>query len=452
MSGIGAIITPTPEQVEAHKKLNKTAYEWHVVADFLCREHNVKDVPFIEPFGRRVYCYEPLRQTEMTVEVKNMNVKFNIRTNDAEGQVINCPFTPNTWLSSAQPQKPFTYNGQTLEHDLSNVMLYSITCKNYRLNVPIEVAPRLNFYHEGMAQLQMAREQDEMFAAAGAIRGAFTILKPVNGGADLDDIPLPELHFAYQNQYFTRTMAYVNERNLMHGLIQIPPDVCVAARLPIWKGMPEPADDELAALVKSLKIDPTSEAGIAKKQNIKEQVVKQREEQFKDSPKISHFVAIPINHVLAWGYRSEEFAATRGHRVQRFSYIAPGGAPVILYYLIDNIQFDSLLAAFKRDWLRKVDTRPLTEAGFQFLPFLKPKYDGIADEAVSVTGAVSMRAVIKFVSSPRLTQATIDNMAPALIPGFPEPSEWSLDGVAQQMAIERQRLAKEKAERQARKK
>lgn len=443
---------PTPEQIALRKKMaaDENKYKWMVLAEFFCRYFDVEDVPLIEPFGKRTYCWEPLKETKMTVEVLNTNVKFHIRTNDAEGQVVNCPFTPDTWKTQPQPKPAFVHpiTNEPMQHDLSRVMIYSITCKHYRLNVPIQVAPRLNFYHEGMAQLQESREKDEMFAAAGAIRGAFTVLKPVNGGADMHDVPLPELHFAYQNQYFTRTMALVNDKNLMHGIVVIPRNVCLAADLPVWKGsLPEVPDDELVSLLESMKIDPKSEEGIQKKQSIKEQIETQRNEDIKDKAKIEYFVAIPIVHVLAWGYQSEEFAALRGHRVLQFRYYAPGGQAVVLYYMVDNIQFDFLVAGFKRDWMRKVDVRPLTDIGFQFLPMLMPKYEGIPDEAVTVTGALSMRARIKFVSAPRLTQATIDNLAPMLIPGFPQCHEWSLDGVAQQIAIEKLRLAQEKEEK-----
>lgn len=445
---------PTQEQIDLHKKLNTQKYKWKVIADFLCHYHNVSDVPFIVPFGSRTYCYEPLRESKMTVEVIDKNVKFNIRTFDAEGQVITRTFTEDTWFNSPQPPDPFIHpvTKEVMMHDLNNVMLYSIKCKNYRLNVPIRVAPRLNFYHEGMAQLQQAREKDDMFEAAGAIRGAFTVLNPVNGGADMDDVPLPELHFAYQNQFFARTMAYVNDVNIMHGLVVIPHEVCLAADLPVWKGsMPEPNESGLIKMLESMKIDPKTDEGIAKKQSMKEQIMKQNEEEYKDALRITHFVAIPINHVLAWIYHSEEFAANGGHRVEQFRYVAAGGTEVILYYLIENNQFDSILRTFKRDWMGKVDMRPLCEAGFQFLPVLDTTYEGIAPEAQTVSGAVSLRAAIKFVSAPRLTKATIDNMAPALISGFPQCHEWSLDGVAQQIAIERTKMEEKRAQKLARK-
>ena len=101
--------TPSKDDIELHKKLNEPKYNWAVVAKFLCQKFGVSDVPLINPWQGRVFCWDVTKETEMTVEVIDTNVKFNIRTQDAESQAVSLNFTPDTWEGSPFPKGGFVH-------------------------------------------------------------------------------------------------------------------------------------------------------------------------------------------------------------------------------------------------------------------------------------------------------------------------------------------------------
>lgn len=427
------------------KQLNTpNEYVWEVIATYLCRVHNVSDVSQIQPFGTRTYGWEIMRdvvlQTQFTTPER---VAVKIRETDPETSVISCAIGNggSKMLSNPQPKDDEKFKHpitkEPLEVDLDNVFIYNITCRHAKMSIPVDMAVRLNYYHASMAALQDTVEQDIMFKESGAVRGAFTVIKPTPAeGVDIESVPMPELQFAYQNRQFIKTMALLNEQNLMNGIIKIPHDVCLAAKLPIWKGDPEPDEAMITTLMKSMGLDENS----SDRQHYVNQWKTDVMDQFKDATKSDCFYAIPINHVLAWGYSSEQFMEQRGHRVEHFRFTPATqgtGQSVVLYFLVASAYFDNVLSVFKEKWLGKLDRRPLKDVGFEFLPILKQSYEGIPDTVDTVTGQIAMRAYITFSAAPKLNAATIANLAPALSIDFPSCHNWSVDEIAKQMALEK---------------
>lgn len=81
---------------------------------------------------------------------------------------------------------------------MDRVCVYNIVCKHIWSNVPINVAGRLNFYHKGINEMQQSEAQDNLFAAAGAVKGAFiSIGRTPKEGQDINVVPMPALGFFY---------------------------------------------------------------------------------------------------------------------------------------------------------------------------------------------------------------------------------------------------------------
>lgn len=441
----------TDKQKEEVAKINTpNKYIWKVIAEFLCRFHNVSDVPYIMPFGSRTYTWEVMRENVLQVELSTPErVSVDIRTpEDAGGSVFACSVGNGKLLNDPQPKDKFIHPIQKVPMDVdpNNVYIYNITARHVKSSIPIDVAPRLNYYHTSMAALQNTVEQDNMFAEAGAVRGAFTVIKPTGpDGDDIECCPMPELTFAYQNRFFAQTMALVTEQNILNGIVKIPHEVCVAANLPVWKGtIPDPEEAMITGMMKSMNIDTTTEQGSIQKQGFIDQWKTDIMERFKDAPKSECFYAVPINHVLAWGLASEEYMSQRGVQAEQFRYVGPDNQAVVLYFLVQSAYFDQMLNSFKEKWLNKLDVRPLKDVAVEFLPIIKQEYEGIPQSVTHVTGQLSMRFYITYSAAPRLSAATIANLAPALCVGFPNCHHWTIDEVSKQLAIEKNRAQAQK--------
>jgi hypothetical protein len=176
------------------------------------------------------------------------------------------------------------------------------------------------------------------------------------------------------------------------------------------------------------------------REGFKTQWTKDQMEQYKDDPVSTKYYAVPINHVLAWGYHSEEYTRQRGHRVEQFRFTGPDQQPVVLYFLVANGYFDNVVRVVREHWIGKIDRRPLKDVAFEFLPVLADKYKGLPPQIETVTGRIKMRSYVSFMGAPKLREATLKELAPALAPGFPSCHEWSVDPIAQTMALEREKI------------
>jgi hypothetical protein len=433
--------------VQAHAE--KERYEFKVVARHLCEHHRVSDPHKIAPFGDRPEAWQVMREVTLGVEVGSVIKKgldgegttptpplfqFDVSDPSAnpEAQCVQCPLDNKEWcqfLGSPLPLEPFKHprTGTPMASDLDRVYVHSIVTRHVWSSVPISVAGRLNYYHTGVNETQQSEEQDRVFEAAGGIRGAcISIDATPQEGKDVDCSPMPKLAFGYSNQYFTATMAHITDANLMTGIVEIPHAVCVEARLPVFRGVPEPSEDILSRALKGMSLEEAQQ----KRTLVVDQFKAQWEERAPPESRVQCFYAIPVNHVLAWALRSEDYVMRHNLRVERFQFYPPpgneAGLPhdqrVLLYFLLNDVTFRDIVINFRAVMMhpRAVDVRPLSSIAFEFLPMLsKPPVTPLPPGTKRVQGVLSMRSFLSYYVAPRLSEAQVASLAPTLHPLFP---------------------------------
>lgn len=451
-------------QKELQARIDRNKFEFKPIAEFLCRHHGVSDVWQITPFGRRTHTWEVMRKKVVGIETKLTEATFLFADPSAspdavsvfeEQQAIACPVaTRATLLDNPTVTDPFCnpVTGRPLEYDLDRVCVYNFVSRKVKSTLPMNVAGRLNFYHKGIDAMYQLQQKDELIAKAGGVKGAFVSIPYCPDGEDIECVPIPSHGFMCTNEDFTMCMALVNERNIMNGIVVIPHDVCVAAKLRVWTGPPEPSEAFLVSALESLSMKDghtkrvlSQEEQAEARARFSEQYKQKFAEAAADKKKSTHFLAIPINHLMAWPLTSEEFANQHGYDYVQFRFNPPAGAnlptgdePIVLYFLIGNAYFDILLEQFKKHWLNMVDMRPLSSIAVEYVPQLdRNRYKGVRPDASGVRGDLSMTSYMTYAVPPKLSQATIDNLAPAMTLNFPSCSNWSPDEIARQMAIER---------------
>jgi hypothetical protein len=444
---------PTQEQKDAAEKLKDEKFDWLTVADFLCRHFNVRDVPFIDPFVKhRVNAWEVLNVTVLGAEI-NKDLSFYIdptKKMDFDGQAVNVGLGEENvvnLLTDPQPRQPFIHpnTGKPMPSDLENVYIYSIACRKYSHNLPVSIAPRLNYYPRGMSELQEMQERDGIIKAAGGIGGGFTQLEPTNGESrDLQTVPMPELSFAYQNRYFVRTWSLIDETNIRNGLVVIPPEVCARAGLPLQKTSKiEAPEDLILTQFKMMKIeDITSEEANKVRQEVNDRHREDVLKGLKNVEPIEFYYAVPINHVLAWGYTSEDYMMERKHCAYKFKYVPPveeNGKnpipdPIVLFFLVPNTLIEANIKSALEYMVKKSDKQSIKRVGFEFMP--NPTKAQLPSEPTPCQGQLMLRTYISYYSGPKLQPATIANLAPTTCPNFPLCREWSREELAKNQAIE----------------
>lgn len=449
-------------QQELQVRLDRNKFDFMPIAKFLCRYHNKADVSEIVPFGARTHTWEVMREVVVGIESTAENATFVFADPAAtqsevsakqEEQKIARPVIAKL-LDPALPADPFRHpiKGHPLEYDLDHVCVYNYVVRTVRSTVPINTAARLNFYHSGVEALYQLEQKDELIAKAGGVKGAFVSIPHCPEGENIKCVPIPSHGFMCTNKDFTHCMALVNERNIMNGLIKIPHEVCREARLRVWTGPPEPSEAFLISALESLSMTDGHKTRILSQDEQLEARFK-FSEQYKakfveaaaDKKKSTYFVAIPVNHILAWPLASEEFANQHGYDYVQFRFNPPPGAnlpsgnePIVLYFLIGDAYFDIMLTEFKKRWLGMVDVRPLSSIAVEFVPQLdRSRYKGVRPDASGVRGNVSMTSYLTYAVAPKIARETIDNLAPAMTRDFPSCYNWSPDEVARQMAIDR---------------
>ena len=441
--------------------INKPRYDFNVVARFLCQLFNVSDPAFIVPFGTRKSAWEVMRPVTLGVEVGSVVpfikkeaaadnepaiFQFNMEPeNEPEQQATACVLDPATgwcrFLNNPQPTDPFKHpiTEEPMLVDLDRVCIYSITVRHVLSSVPISVAARMNYYHTGLNALQKIEQQDQLFKEAGGIKGAFLAIAPTSKeGLDVSCAPMPQLNFGYTSESFTATMALVNDQNLMNGIVELPHEVCLEAGLPVYRGTPEPSDALLERMLDRMTLTGGAEEKAEKKATMIKTLKEEWEQKTEGKARVKTIFMIPINHVLGWGLASEDYTRQMGIGVEHFRFKAPNAAePVVLYFMVTDYVFHSLVAEFKRAFMNKVDIRPLSQVAFEFVPMLdRSRYPNIPLDTQAVQGFLRLRAYLKYMAAPRLTEATIRELAPALALDFPSCHDWSEDDVAKQMAVD----------------
>jgi hypothetical protein len=401
-------------------------FDYLPIAIFLCVQHKVSDVRFINPFPNMVHAHTIPRKTVL-------GVNHTAYITDPK-QGVTCLLEQSTWKGPALPKDPFLHpvTGMAMDHDVNEkgVCIFNITCRHYRMDALEDavVAVRLNFYNKHTAELQDTKKIDQIFEAAGSVKGGFAYLTP-SMGKDINEIPMPQVPFGYQNEHFTKTFMLVDETNLMNGIITIPHEVCVAARLPVWKGAPPLPDERmLSNILESLRItDPV------KKEEQRIQFIQKYQNDFmeahKDDKKSTFFYAVPRKHVLAWAYASEAYMAQFDFKVEYFRFVhADTKKSKLLYYLVPNAPFEDSLKFFKESFLGKIDRHPLKDIGFEFVPVKLPPRS---------SAAIEFRSYFTYYSVPYLNPQTIKCLAPTLCKGFPLCHNWSEDEMSMQYAADK---------------
>lgn len=413
------------------KPLNP-GYDMDLIERFICAHHKVEKPWQFIPFGKMVPAWSVLKPVTLTVETQATRVEF-VPTNPVEPQCVAMHLKEESGTTRFL-DSPLPKTGQRFLHpitkepmdvDLDRVYPYSIVTRHIRSNVQWPIGLRLNFYHQGLEFTEQRAEHDRMLSAGGAVRGAYMSVTPTQAvGQDVEMTALQRQPFGCCNEMFAATMGMVNESNLKNGVIEIPAAVCREARLPVYAGQVViHSEEDLISHMTQLSVGDVRGKLL--------EAAKQR----KLKP-ISHWYAIPINHVLAWGLHSAEYCAERGVRRYEFWFSPPpvpaaaaaetkeGKKPddILLYYLVDNITYEYLLEHIRIGWMNKVDCRPLSSIGFELVPLPAPSR---AKAPPKVGGSVLIRSTISYMVPPKLTPEQVACFAPALYPDFPSSHEWT---------------------------
>lgn len=419
----------------------QTRYNRELVEKFLCQHHGVEGPWKIVPFGRMKEAWEVMRPVTLTVEARLEGVRYDIRNPNPEAQAIRCTVGTEQCKMMCSPEPPAT---QRFKHpatkmpmalDFDRVCPYSVVTRHVRSDLDVPVVVRLNFYHQGLNVLEKQEEHDDLLALGGSIKGAYmSVERTPPFGKDVELHALKRREFSYCNEFFAATMALINNDNLRNGLVVLPPDLCLAAGLPIWRGAPEPPEDVLLAGAFS---------GLSMSAGDQQRAAQEAREEFQakwlaktaNQKRVSYFVAVPINHVLAWGLHSEDYCVQHGVRREEFFFSPPleaakaAGMPrpddILLYYLVPDVTLEAMIVNFKERWMGRVDVRPLSSVAFDVVPLTGARrYPGVAPEVTHVTGNVLVRSTISYMVAPVLTAAQIANLAPALSPTFTSCHQW----------------------------
>lgn len=435
--------------LKSREKYNKVP-----ITEHLCRSLGVADPAQILPFGDDFICaYETMRKSVFSFELTS-DISIDLSDTKAVHK-LNVDYTERL-RKMATPPEPFTYKGKSFPHNLAAVSISAVTCKGHAYtnlenddSLPTtkcsgqqstkdsllpNLAIRLNYYHDAWSGLQETKEHDALYEVMGGVRGAFGILQPTGAeGCDKPIIAMPDLDFGYTCQQFIRTMSHINEKNLMTGIIEIPHQICLEAKLSVWKGVVEPTEEDLVKMMGGMKIDPNSEEGKQQRNNMIGQYKAQLEQMTATEDACpSHFwAAIPVNHILAWGYHSESLRNSCGHRVEEYRFVsADGSQSGTIYYLVPEALLINIVKTTREQWIGKVDKRPLKSFGFELIPMLESGRTGIIDAHVSLSVMITMY------TSPNLGPQTIDNLVPVLSRGFPPAAKWSSDEFDKHKALE----------------
>lgn len=400
---------------------------------FLCGYHRVQDPSQIDPAQGRPRSFELMARPRplgvevgSTVDADNPQpprvFSFADQSNEPPAQVgerlkVRLPIAEARLLGNPLPPRSQWFcnpgTGEPMEPDLERACVYGVQTRHVWCSLTCQAALRLGFVHSGLDQLYGLDRQQQLYADAGAVRGAYMYVSATPPqGADVQEEAQPRVR-NYANSYFTATMALVSERNLMNGIVEVPGPVCKAARLPRFV-VPPPSEELLEHLM-------------AERQCTREAVMAEWNAKAAEAGGPTHAYAVPVDHVLAWGLRDPMYAKLHmnGAPVETYRFRPPPNNPagldprvdIILYYLVDNQTFEALLADFRRAWLGRVDVRPLNSLYWDVIPILR-------QGQTTAEGVLMARSFIHYMLPPKLTPDQEAEIMPALDPAFPSCSAW----------------------------
>ena len=436
-----------------HKMQGSAAIDPAPLQQFFCAHFGVPDVMHIDPFQGRPETWRLMTEHTLHVEigsvVPNPFVFHFDPAADAEQQAMRCPLEPQSEVSRMlndpmPPQKSWfrhPKSGEPMEPDLERACIYHIVTKHVWCSLRCRAALRVGFTHRGLNELYHLEDQRQLFSDAGAVRDGYMLVSQTpERGMDVHHEAQARAQ-NYCNDYFTATMALVTERNLLNCVVTVPGTVGRAARLPGFEPVPPPHEQLLVHLVgMEREKDPAADD-----QTLLNRVRAEWERKAEESRTLrpQHYMAVPINHVLAWGLRDPGYVEMHlgGARVESFRYRPPPGnaagldpnQPIVLYYLVNNITFDAMVEDFKSAWLGRVDERPLRSLYWDVVPVCQP-----TETPEECTGVMCARSHITYQVPPKLTPEQQDQLMPALHPRFPPCTQWRPYSALERAAMENQ--------------
>jgi hypothetical protein len=451
----------------------RTQYEAPVIARYICQVTNTPNLTYLANrpngvFGVMPDAWSLVRERTLGVEfgsVKredgspNTELVFHL---DDDGksrmqQAISCYMSPQNketcrFLDDPRiPAKECWVNpgtGQPVGGDLSKAHIYQWVVRHRRSTVPINVDVSLLHTHHGINQVQDLETQDKLFEGAGGTKGAFmTVTQTTVDGEDVKHVPIPSMGFGPTSPAFVKTMMLVNRDNIKNGIIKIPREVCLEARLPVYKGTPEADERVLEGLMSQMSLEGDADKAEAR-QKMMDAAERGWNESLKNDPskeRVECFYAVPVMHVLSWPLHSDAFLQQKKVEVEllRFRPAGEGNDPVALYYLVSDVFFQGMVDGFfdsSLGWWDKLDCRPLNETGVKLVPFTdRARYkDTIPGDVHTVKGMTMIRSYIKYMVPPvGLSPQAIASLAPTLAPGFLRSEEYVSEEEQQQLAVDK---------------
>lgn len=396
---------------------NKILFLPAPIEQFLCQWFKVNHISQVKPYGQNTVA--PGAFT--LVRDSYICVKSSFTGTLKGEEIVDMEMTP-TDPSKIQPKDPFihTKTGKPCVHDLTNVMIVNFNVRHYKFisKTKRKLGIRLNFDHEHLAKFQETNIHEKVVADSGGIPGIFRALDPTDeNGADITNaFPIFEAGFGFTNSEFTRTMALLTEKNIKTGIIEIPKQVCLDARLPV-RGLnkdPNLTDDELTKMFEGLKMDNVEE----EKEKARRQVAEQFQKDIENLSESHVFFAVPENHILSWPFKCRDFCQ-ENH--VNFETLDLNGKPI--YYLVPEIYFKSWVQRFSELWLNKCDKRSLTSIGMQMLAI------GAEPEELNQV-SVEITNYIHYWTYPTgLNPENVDRLLPLISPNFPTADNWCMTRV-----------------------
>jgi hypothetical protein len=402
------------------------------IQKYLCDYFKVQDISQVKPYGLNTVAppaYELVRDTNLCVKAK---FKGKITGENLYGMEMNP-------VGRLQPKEPFihTKSGQPCAHDLNNVMIvnYSVKHYQYKSSKPgLKLGIRLNFDHEHLAKLQETGVHEKAIKDGGGIPRIFRALEPCPDGQEIiQSFPIFEANYGYTNSGFTQTMALITPQNLRQGIVPLPAEVCLQARLPVrgLKKDPTLSEETLEKMFAGMKIENLEE----EKAKVKNQVQERYKESIADLKENFSFFAIPEGHVLSWPFQCAEMCNENNTRFETFTTSAKDGPK---YVLVPESDFKKWATDCERMWVDKCDKRPLESVGMELVGIgLK------TDETVEIE--VEITNYIHYWTYPLgLSRVNVDRLLPVLSPNFPKAEKYSVNKVAAMIREEEEEEEKSK--------
>lgn len=266
--------------------------------------------PFIEQGG--VACWDASRTVTIRPEFYG------------PGEVcVNLPAGNNKF---GQPKKPF----RGIPVDLNRVSLLDFSILYAKSEPQANYHVQTNFVPVSVQEEQAAH--DQILMDGGAIP---RVIMTIAGGTDSEKHEIihrsPPNHPIF-SPFLVKTCALINNDNLLTGIVPLDPSLTQSL----------PKEAEVYDLDKNRVTFP-----------------------------IESWFLVPESHILAWKLQlTSEYRKLKGLFAQEISVQDKDNptCTTLLFYIVCNRTLDDLIIWFNREYLNKVDLRPLGSFGFNFIP------------------------------------------------------------------------------------